>query len=40
VDNTRIPGQEGSPFFAVELLDVDGDGLLDLVVGSPRTSDG
>jgi len=33
VDNTRVPGQVGSPFFSVELLDVNGDGILDLAVG-------
>ena len=33
VDNTRVPGQVGGPFFSVELLDVNGDGILDLAVG-------
>ncbi|MBE0546962.1 MAG: VCBS repeat-containing protein [Rubrivivax sp.] len=33
IDNTRVPGQVGHPFFSVELLDVNGDGILDLAVG-------
>jgi len=33
VDNARVPGLVGGPFFSVELLDVNGDGLLDLTVG-------
>lgn len=33
VDNTRVLGQVGGPFFSVELLDVNGDGILDLAVG-------
>lgn len=33
VDNTRVPGQMGGPFFSVELLDANGDGIIDLIVG-------
>lgn len=33
VENARVPGQVGGPFFSVELLDVNGDGILDLAVG-------
>jgi hypothetical protein len=40
VDNTRVPGQSGGPYFSVEMLDVDGDGLLDLIVGGHETYPG
>lgn len=39
-DNTRVPGLTGQPFFSVELLDVDGDGLLDLIVGGHESESG
>lgn len=38
VDNTRVPGQMGSPFFSVELLDVNGDGIVDLAVGGQESN--
>jgi hypothetical protein len=40
VDNTRVPGLNGGPYFSVEMLDVDGDGLLDLIVGGHETYPG
>lgn len=38
IDNTRVPGQVGTPFFSVELLDVNGDGIVDLVVGGQESN--
>ena len=32
-DNNRIFGQEKSPYYSVELVDVDGDGIIDIIAG-------
>lgn len=40
VDNTRVPGQNNGAYFSVELLDVDGDGLLDLIAGGNESYPG
>lgn len=40
VDNTRVLGLSGGPYFSVEILDVDGDGLLDLIVGGNESYPG